>query len=393
VLDALLTADDRRFREEVRRFIADDVPAGLKRSVAEGADLGKADYVAFQRLLARRGWLTTTWPVEHGGTGWSAARHYLFEEELALGDCPPVGLTLGVGPRLLGPVLCEYGSAAQRARLLPPIRESAVWWCQGYSEPGAGSDLASLATRAVKDGDHYMVTGTKIWTSYAHWADAMCCLARTDPTVKPQAGISFLLVDLRAPGVTVRPIAAINGRHFFNQVFMDEVRVPAADLIGAENDGWRIAKSLLLHERLGAARVAETKKLLKLAQRVARLATFDGQPLAEAEWFRLRMAGFAVEARAIEQTALRYLGATLAGTPPGAEIALIKVRGTELFQRIYDAACDALGEDAAPLALAPEDELPPWVRAVNAMRLYARGFTVAAGTSEVQRDILAKSLA
>jgi acyl-CoA dehydrogenase len=392
MLEVLLTDDDRRFRDAVRDFIAGEVPPDLRARVAAGADLGKDDYVDWQRLLAARGWLTTTWPVEHGGTGWSAVRHYLFEEELALGDCPPVGLTLGVGAKLLGPILCEHGTPAQREALLPPIRTSTVWWCQGYSEPGAGSDLASLATRAVRDGDTYVVSGTKIWTSYAHWADGMCCLVRTDPGVKPQAGISFLLVDMRAPGVSVKPIIGVNGRHFFNQVFLDEVRVPASRRIGAENAGWGIAKSLLSHERLAAARVAETKKRLKLARDIAARVLWRGRPLSESEPFRRDLASFTVEARAIEQTALRYLGATAAGMPPGPEIALLKLRGTELFQRLYDWLCDLAGEEAIPLARI-DDEAgdEPW-RHVNAGRLYARGFTVAAGTSEVQRGILARAL-
>ena len=291
MLASLLTGADRQFRDEVRAFVAAAVPAQLRRRVARGDELDKADYVAWQRVLALRGWLTTTWPVEHGGCDWSAFRHYLFEEELALADCPPVALTLGVGPKLLGPILCESGTAEQRARLLPPIRASEVWWCQGYSEPGAGSDLAALTTRAVRDGEHYVVTGTKIWTSYAHWADGMCCLARTDAQARPQAGISFLLLDMHAPGVSVKPIAAINGRHFFNQVFLDEVRVPVAMRVGEENAGWRIAKSLLLHERLAAARVAETAKKLALARAIAANVDFNGRRLIDCGCSRCVWAG------------------------------------------------------------------------------------------------------
>ena len=394
MLEALLTDDDRRFREEVRAFVRDCVPLELRQRVAAGAELEKRDYVEWQKLLARRGWLTTTWPVEDGGLGWSPVRHYLFEEELALADCPAASLTLGVGAKLLGPILCAYGTAEQKARLLPPIRECAVWWCQGYSEPNAGSDLASLAMRAVRDGDDYVLTGTKIWTSYAQWADGMCCLARTDAAARPQAGISFLLVDLHAPGVTVRPITTINKRHYFNQIFFDAVRVPVRDRIGAENDGWRIAKSLLMHERLAAARVAETTKRLKLARVIAGEANFHGKPLLEHDWFRMQLAALEIEARAIEQTALRYVGAATAGTPPGEEIALLKLRGTELYARIYDLLCDAIGEEAIPLTRlpAPEADLPGMWQTLNANRLYAAGFTIAAGSSEIQREILAKSL-
>lgn len=393
MLEALLTDDDRQFREEVRAFARESVPPELRRRVADGEELDKHDYVEWQKILSQRGWLTTTWPVAEGGMDWTPVRHYLFEEELALADCPPSGLTLGVGARLLGPILCAFGTAEQKARFLPPIRDCSVWWCQGYSEPNAGSDLASLATRAVRDGDHYLVTGTKIWTSYAQWADGMCCLVRTDPAARPQSGISFLLVDMRAPGVTVRPIPTINKRHFFNQIFFDAVRVPVANCIGAENDGWRIAKSLLLHERLAAARVAETTKRLELARTIAGEARWHGRPLIEHEWFRMRLAALEIEARAVAQTALRYLGETMAGTPPGPEIALLKLRGTELFQRIYDLLCDAVGEESIPLARPHvEEDVPAYWQTLNANRLYARGFTVAAGSSEVQREILAKAL-
>ena len=394
MLEALLTDDDRRFRAEVRAFARDAVAPELRRRVAAGAELSKQDYVEWQKLLSQRGWLTTTWPEHDGGVNWSPVRQYLFEEELALSDCPPVGLTRGVGAKLLGPILCEHGSAEQKQRLLPPIRDCSVWWCQGYSEPGAGSDLASLATRAVRDGDDYVLTGTKIWTSYAQWADGMCCLARTAPDGRPQAGISFLLVDMHAPGVTVRPIPTINRRHFFNQVFFDSVRVPVRDRIGTENDGWRIAKSLLFHERLAAARVAETTKRLKLARVIAREALFHGKPLLEHDWFRMQLAALEIQARAIEQTALRYLGETMAGTSPGPEIALLKLRGTELYQKICDLLCDAIGEESVPLKRLQTDDadIPGYWQTLNANRLYARGFTVAAGSSEVQREILAKSL-
>ena len=394
MLEALLTDGDRRFRDEVRAFARDAVAPALRRRVAAGEELTKADYVEWQKLLSQCGWLTTTWPEHDGGLNWSPIRHYLFEEELTLADCPPVGLTLGVGAKLLGPILCEFGSAEQKQRLLPPIRDCSVWWRQGYSEPGAGSDLASLAMRAVRDGDDYLVTGTKIWTSYAQWADGMCCLVRTDTDARPQAGISFLLVDMHAPGVTVRPIPTINRRHFFNQVFFDAVRAPVANRIGTENDGWRIAKSLLLHERLAAARVAETTKRLKLARAIASEALFHGKPLLEHDWFRMQLAALEIQARAIEQTALRYLGETMAGTPPGPEIALLKLRGTELYQKIYDLLCDAIGEEAIPLERLKigDADVPEFWQTLNANRLYARGFTVAAGSSEIQREILAKSL-
>jgi alkylation response protein AidB-like acyl-CoA dehydrogenase len=380
MLDEILTPGERAFRDEVRRFAERECPADLRARVESGAELDKDDYLRWQRILAGRGWLTPSWPVEHGGCGWSAVEHYLFEEELAAAGCPPVALTLGVGPKLVGPILCAYGTSAQQARFLPRIRASTDWWCQGYSEPNAGSDLASLATRAVRDGDAYVVTGRKIWTSYAHWANLMCCLARTDPGAKPQAGISFLVVDMTRPGVAVRPIVALNGRHFFNEVMLDDVRVPVADRIGPEHGGWAIAKALLEHERLGAARVAETKKRIAAAWRIARARHRGASALAEHPAFRRRLLQIEIDAQAIEWTATRYVHAARGGRRIGAGISMLKVRGTELVQRLMDLQCDASGERAL-------DAADP----VAAMRLYYRGISVAAGANEIQRDILARA--
>lgn len=393
--DALLTEEERRFRDEVRAFADTALPPALRAKLDAGEELGKEDYLLWQRLLATRGWLVPAWPVEHGGRGWSVVQHYLFEEELALAGCPPVALTLGVGPKLVGPIICAHGSPAQQARWLPRIRDSLDWWCQGYSEPEAGSDLASLRTRAIRDGDHYVVTGTKLWTSYAHWADLACVLARTDPAAKPQAGISFLAVDLRSAGVTVRPIRAINGRHFFNEMHFDAVRVPVADRIGAENAGWAIAKSLLEHERLGAARVAETKKTLALVRRLAAACNRSGRSATEDPAICRRLVVLEVEALAVERTVLRFVAAARQGAAIGPEISMLKLRGTEVMQALMDLACDVLG----PRALAIEADRPgpfapeeAWQRGIGALRLYYRGLTVAAGTSEVQRDILARQI-
>jgi alkylation response protein AidB-like acyl-CoA dehydrogenase len=381
MLDDDLTAGQRALRDEVRRFAERECPADLRAKVESGGELGKDDYQRWQRILAARGWLTPSWPVEHGGCGWSAVEHYLFEEELAAAGCPPVALTLGVGPKLVGPILCAYGTPRQQARYLPRIRSSLDWWCQGYSEPNAGSDLAALGTRAVRDGDAYVVTGRKVWTSYAHWANLMCCLVRTDPGAKPQAGISFLVVDMTQPGVAVRPIVALNGRHFFNEVILDDVRVPVADRIGPEHGGWGIAKALLEHERLGAARVAETKKRIAAAWRSARARRHGARTLAEHPPVRRRLLQIEIDAQAIERTAMRYVHAARGGRRIGPEIAMLKVRGTELVQRLLDLQCDLSGERALDAA-----------DAVAATRLYYRGISVAAGANEIQRDVLARAV-
>lgn len=392
MIDSLLSEEDISFRDELRAFVRDRLPDELRSKVDSGQELLKDDYVSWQRILADRGWLTATWPTGYGGTGWSVIRHYLFEEELAMAGAPPVGLTLGVGPRLAGPVICRYGNEEQKARFLPGIQRVRNWWCQGYSEPDAGSDLASLRTRAVIDGGDYVVSGAKTWSSYAHWADLMCCLARTDPGAKPQAGISFLVVDMRSPGVTVRPIRGINGRHFFNEIFLEEVRVPSSNRIGGENRGWEVAKALLEHERLGAARVAETKKLLKLAWSISKEYRLEGDLLENDPAFRRTLHQLEIDARAVEQTVVRFLGESEAGKPLGPEISMLKIRGTELYQEILDFLCDAVGLDALPEENAARSGVPEHVRRLNAHRLYARGFTIAAGSSEIQRNILAKQV-
>lgn len=383
----LLTADERAFREAVRAFVESAVPRPLREKVASGAKLEREDYVGWQRILARRGWLTPGWPVEHGGTGWSVVQHYLFEETLAETDCPPVALTLGVGPKLVGPILCAYGTPEQQARFLPAIRAAEDWWCQGYSEPNAGSDLASLATRAVRDGDDYVVTGRKIWTSYAQWANRMACLVRTDPKAKPQSGISFLAVDMRHPGVTVRPIIGLNGRHFFNEVTLDEVRVPIADRIGPEHGGWTLAKALLDHERLGAARVAETKKRLV----AIRADVVRGRKARSATLLR-RLARLEIEARAIERMVMEAVARSRDGTPLSPAIAMLKVRGTELIQRLMDFHCEVLGTRAQIDERDAPASIETAALATASTRLYYRGVTIAAGTSEIQRELLARSL-
>jgi acyl-CoA dehydrogenase len=393
--DALLTEAERAFRAEVRDFAETALPQDLREKVESGEELGKADYLRWQRLLAGRGWLVPAWPAEHGGCGWSVVQHYLFEEELALAGCPPVALTLGVGPKLVGPIICAHGTEAQKARWLPRIRASEDWWCQGYSEPDAGSDLASLRTRAVREGEEYVVTGTKLWTSYGHWADLACVLVRTDAGARPQAGISFLAVDMRAPGVTLRPIRAVNGRHFFNEIHFEAVRVPVANRIGAENAGWGVAKALLEHERLGAARVAETKKTVKLVTRLGQACRRRGRPALEDPAIRLRLRELEVQAMAVERSVLRFVALARTGAPIGPEISMLKLRGTEIMQGLMDLACDILG----PRAQALEADRPGpfaagegWQRAVGAIRSYYRGLTIAAGTSEVQRDILARRI-
>ncbi len=266
-MDLNLSAEEKAFQQEVRAFVRDNLPAHVKNKVEKGLHLVKEDYMAWQDALARRGWMAPNWPVEYGGTGWTPVGRHLFEEELAAGSAPRV---IPFGPIMVGPVIIEFGSEAQKNRFLPRILSNQDWWCQGYSEPDAGSDLASLKTQAVLDGDAYVVNGSKTWTTLAQYADWIFCLVRTGSGDRKQEGISFLLIDMRSPGVTVRPITTIDGTAEINQVFFDDVRVPRENLVGEAGRGWTYAKLLLGHERTGTARVASSKKQVARLKEIAR---------------------------------------------------------------------------------------------------------------------------
>ena len=255
-MDIKLSPEDQAFADEVRRFIRDNLPADIADKVRRDIHLAKDDYMRWQQILGAKGWHVMTWPEAHGGPGWTITRRYLFEVISAEMDCP---LIQPFGPRMAGPVIFTFGNDDQRARFLPGIRDSTVWWCQGYSEPQSGSDLASLATRAEDRGDHYLVNGQKIWTTYAHYADWMFCLVRTSKEDRPQKGISFLLIDMTTPGITVQPIPMLEGTHSFNTVFFEDVKVPKDNLIGVEGQGWTYAKFLLEHERVDNAAIGVTK--------------------------------------------------------------------------------------------------------------------------------------
>jgi alkylation response protein AidB-like acyl-CoA dehydrogenase len=296
---------DPAFRAEVTRFVEENLPPDIARKVDINAPLDKDDFTRWHRILYQRGWAAPAWPVEYGGTGWSLAQRFAFEE-ISAGLSAPRLPQFGLG--MLGPILIARGTDAQRRRYLPKILSSEEWWCQGYSEPGAGSDLAALRTRAVREGDHYLVTGGKIWTSYAHYADRMFALVRTDATGSKQQGITFLLLDMRAPGVTVRPITGINGQHVVNEVFLDNVAVPVEDRVGEEGEGWAVAKALLGHERTGIARVGFCKKQFALLSRLAARPDIEGRTLLEDPAFAQRMADQPAGARHGGERARRRLG-------------------------------------------------------------------------------------
>jgi alkylation response protein AidB-like acyl-CoA dehydrogenase len=342
-MDLTYTGDDLAFRDQVRAFLEAELPADLRHKVHNHLRLHKDDYVRWHRILARQGWVAPGWPREYGGPGWTPVQRHVFEEECARAGTPPV---LPFGVNMVAPVIMAFGSQEQKDYYLPRILACEDWWCQGYSEPGAGSDLASLKTTAIRDGDHYVVNGQKTWTTLAQHADMIFCLVRTDPTVRKQEGISFLLIDMHAPGVTVRPIIMLDEDHEVNEVFFDNVRVPVANLVGQENRGWTYAKYLLGHERTGIAAVGRSKRELARLKELARREQKNGQPLLRDPLFAAKVADLEIELMALEMTVLRVLAQ--ADKAPGPEASVLKVRGTEIQQRLSELMVEAAGPLALP---------------------------------------------
>ena len=384
----------RTFQREVRTFIDEWLPEDIRTKVERGLSLGKDDYLRWQDILAERGWLVHSWPVEHGGTGWSPVQRYLFEEELGRANAPRI---IPFGPKMVGPVIYTFGNDAQKAKYLPAIARNETWWCQGYSEPDAGSDLASLRTRAIRDGDHYVVNGTKTWITTAHWADMMFCLVRTDTETRPQEGISFLLVDMRAPGVEVRPIVTLDGGREINTVYLTDVEVPVEDRIGEESRGWTYAKFLLGHERFGIARLAESKARLSYLKEIAQYHRVGGAVLADDADFMRSVAETEIELTALEYTELRALMDAEQGGSPGMEANMLKIRGTEVQQKISGMLMKAVGYYALPYL---PDALeygrneapvgPDYAATLAPTYFNTRKTSIYGGTNEVQRNIMAK---
>ncbi len=393
-MDLDFTDELRDFQQEVRAFIEERLPGDLRTKVERFLTLGKDDYLRWQDILAERGWLVYSWPVEHGGTGWSPVQRYIFEEEMGRANAPRI---IPFGPKMVGPVIYTFGSGGQKSKYLPAIAANGTWWCQGYSEPDAGSDLASLRTRAVRRGDHYVVNGTKTWTTAAHWADMMFCLVRTDPGAKAQEGISFVLVDMRDPGVEVRPIVTMDGGRDVNTVYLTDVKVPIEDLVGEENKGWTYAKFLLGHERFGIARLSECKARLSYLKEIARSHRVGGTLLADDADFMRSVAETEIELTALEFTELRALTNAEQGKAPGVEANMLKVRGTDVQQKISEMFMKAVGYYALPFV--PEAMEYGWNEAPVGPE-YAAGLAPAyfnmrktsiyGGTNEIQRNIIAK---
>ena len=384
--------EDLAFRDEVRAFIEANYPAELKGKAEEGREIEREDFLKWHRILAERGgWSAPGWPVEYGGAGFTPVQRYLFSEELARADTIPI---LPFGINMVGLVIYTFGSAEQKARFLPPILNGDVFWCQGYSEPGAGSDLASLKTRAVRDGDHYVVTGQKTWTTLAQHADWIFCLVRTNPDAKAQEGISFLLIDMKTPGITVRPIITLGGEHEVNEVWFEDVRVPVENRIFEENKGWTCAKFLLAHERTGIAGVARSKRGVEKLKAIASTEIVMGEPLSRDPIFVRKMAELEIDLLALEYTELRTLARESAGKGPGPESSLLKIKGTEIQQRITELALEAVGPYGQPYFRSLGDNQPPVgpEHAARAAPTYfnMRKTSIYGGSNEIQRNIIAK---
>ncbi len=390
-----LSEPDEAFRQEVRAFIAENLPADIKRKVETGRRLDRQDYVVWQKILHARGWIAPGWPEEFGGTGWTPIRKYIFEEELAMGSTPGI-IPFGLG--MVAPVIMAFGTDQQKKKYLPRILATDDWWCQGYSEPGAGSDLASLKTRAAADGDDYVVNGAKTWTTMAQYADMMFCLVRTSDEDKKQNGISFLLIDMKSAGVTVRPITTIDGgSDEINEVFLDDVRVPQANRIGEEGKGWTYAKFLLGHERTGIAAVGRSKKQLMKVKEIAARELSGGAPLIENRRFAEKVAMAEIDMLALESVVLKVLSEESAGRPPGPEASLLKIKGTELQQAITGLLVEAIGEFAHPYvpeALEDgwnEEPVGPDYAAPLAPHYFNwRKASIYSGSNEIQKNIIAK---
>jgi alkylation response protein AidB-like acyl-CoA dehydrogenase len=387
--------EDLAFRDEVRAFIDENYPAHLKGKRVNEDSFQKEDYTAWHRILAEKGWIAPSWPKEFGGTDWTPTQKYIWSEEQARADTLPI---LPFGISMVAPVIYTFGTPEQKARFLPPTYNGDTWWCQGYSEPGAGSDLASLRTRAVREGDHYIVNGQKTWTTYAQNADWGFFLVRTNPDVKPQAGISFLLIDMKSPGVTVRPIITLGGEHEVNDVFLDNVKVPVDQRIFEENQGWTAAKFLLANERSGIAAVARSRRGIERVRDIASTELGDdAAPLLRDPLFKRKVAELEIDLMALEYTELRTLAAESAGKGPGPESSLLKIKGTEIQQRINELALEAAGHYGAPYFRGfPTDGDnrhpigPDYAHDTAPTYFNGRKTSIYGGSNEIQRNIIAK---
>ncbi|TNE36333.1 MAG: pimeloyl-CoA dehydrogenase large subunit [Alphaproteobacteria bacterium] len=395
-MDIDFSPEDAAFREEVRTFIAENYPKEIRDKQKRGEKLTREEHLAWHKICYKKGWAAPKWPVEHGGTGWTVTQKYIWGEENAIAETIP---PLPFGMNMLAPVIMAFGSEEQKKSVLPGILSGEVWWCQGYSEPGAGSDLAGLKTRAVRDGDEYVINGSKTWTTLGQYADWMFCLCRTDPDVKKQEGISFILIDMKTPGITVRPIITLEGGHEVNEVFLEDVRVPVSNRVGEENKGWTYAKFLLSHERSGIAGVARSKRAIERLREISRTEVSGGAPLIEDQDFARKISDVEIQLTALEYTELRTLASESAGKGPGPEASLLKIRGTEIGQRITELTIEAVGYYGYPFRNGPMADGsnvfpvgPNYAAGAVPTYLNTRKTSIFGGSNEIQHNIIAKAV-
>src|SRR5215469_13355945 len=395
-MDLRFTPEENAFRDEVRAFLRTALPDPIRRKMVAGRRLSKEDLVSWQRILNAKGWAVPHWPVAWGGTNWSPVRQYIYREELQQAPAPE---PLPFGAAMVGPVIIAFGNEDQKRRYLPRIANLDDWWCQGFSEPGAGSDLASLKTAARRDGENYIVNGQKTWTTTAQYADWIFCLVRTDPAAKKQQGISFLLIDMKTPGITVRPIQTIDGGHEVNEVFLDEVCVPVENRIGEENRGWDYAKFLLGNERTGIARIGTSKARIRRLKEIAALERVGDRPLIEDERFRTKIAAVEVELKALEMTQLRVVAAARGRNEPDPTSSILKIKGSEIQQAISELLLEAIGPYALPQETHDDSDRwneppigPEWAGPLAPHYFNWRKVSIYGGSNEIQKNIIAKAI-
>jgi pimeloyl-CoA dehydrogenase large subunit len=397
-MDLRFTPEENAFREEVRDFFRSALPSRIRDKLVQGHHVSKDELVEWTRILNAKGWAVPHWPVEWGGTGWDPVRQYIFQDEMQQAPAPS---PLPFGVSMVGPVIIAFGSEAQKRRFLPRIANLDDWWCQGFSEPGSGSDLASLKTSARRDGDTYVVNGQKTWTTLGQYADWIFCLVRTDPAAKKQEGISFLLIDMKSPGITVRPIQTIDGGHEVNEVFFDDVRVPVENLVGQENKGWDYAKFLLGNERVGIARVGVSKERIRRIKELASLERIGDVPLIRTPRFREKLAAVEIELKALEMTQLRVVAAERhreKGKPDPAS-SILKIKGSEIQQATTELLLEVVGPYALPYQPEQEEEGwneppigPEWAGAIAPTYFNWRKISIYGGSNEIQKQIIAKAI-
>jgi len=393
-MDLSYSSEELAFRTEVRDWLMANLPADIRDKVVSYRHLSKDDYLRWHKILAAKGWAVPHWPQEWGGTGWNITQRYIYDEEFGIAGAP---MLPPFGPAMCASVLLRFGTPEQKARFLPRIRDGDDFWVQGYSEPGAGSDLAALKTRAERvstsSGDHYVVNGQKIWTTLGHYGDWIFCLVRTDSSAeKRQEGISFLLMDMTTPGITVRPLILMDGGHEVNEVFFDDVKVPAENLVFEENKGWTVAKYLLGHERMGSGSVGASKRELAALRALAARELKNGRPLLDDPRFRDRLSRTEIELQALEITSMRFLDKMRrSGQPPGADVSMLKIRGTEVQQAITELMMQAVGPMAQPFVAVDDGAVDAYKSRLSPRYFNYRKTTIYAGSNEIQRNIIAKA--